>query len=82
MKRKGKRALKTSQSFYKRAIIVTRALCAAIIIGAPLYRYTLLEPQSSPRVPAAEIDSYHACPASVRVSMPPAFAESRSKSAA
>ena len=37
--------MKTSRSFYKRAIIVTLILCAAIAIGVPLYRYALPEPE-------------------------------------
>lgn len=37
--------MKTSRSFYKRAIVVTLILCAAIAIGVPLYRYTLPEPE-------------------------------------
>ena len=37
--------MKTSRSFYKRTIIVTLILCAAIAIGVPLYRYALPEPE-------------------------------------
>ena len=37
--------MKTSRSFYKQAIIVTLILCAAIVIGVPLYRYALPEPE-------------------------------------
>lgn len=37
--------MKTSRSFYKRAIIVTLILCAAIAVGVPLYRYALPEPE-------------------------------------
>lgn len=35
--------MKTSRSFYKQAIIVTLILCAAIVIGVPIYRYALPE---------------------------------------
>lgn len=38
-------ALKTSRSFYKRAILVALIPCAAIAIGVPLYRYALPEPE-------------------------------------
>ena len=37
--------MKTLWSFYKQAIIVTLILCAAIVIGVPLYRYALPEPE-------------------------------------
>ena len=37
--------MKTSQSFYKRALIVTLALCTVIGIGVPLYRYALPKPE-------------------------------------
>ena len=37
--------MKTSRGFYKRAIIVTLILCAAIAVGVPLYRYALPEPE-------------------------------------
>ena len=37
--------MKTSRSFYKQAIIVTLILCAAIVVGVPLYRYALPEPE-------------------------------------
>lgn len=37
--------MKTSRSFYKRALIVTLILCAAIVIGVPIYRYALPEPE-------------------------------------
>lgn len=37
--------LKTSRSFYKRALVVTLILCAAIVIGVPIYRYALPEPE-------------------------------------
>ena len=37
--------MKTSRSFYKRALIVTLSLCAAITGGVPLYRYSLPEPE-------------------------------------
>ena len=37
--------MKISRSFYKRAIIVTLILCAAIAVGVPLYRYALPEPE-------------------------------------
>ena len=35
--------MKTSRSFYKRAIIVTLILCATIAVGVPIYRYALPE---------------------------------------
>ena len=38
--------MKTSRNFYKRAIIITLILCAAIAVGVPLYRYALPEPES------------------------------------
>lgn len=37
--------MKTSRSFDKTAIIVTLVLCAAVAIGAPLYRCALPEPE-------------------------------------
>lgn len=37
--------MKTSRSFYKTAIIVTLVLCAAIMVGVPIYRYALPEPE-------------------------------------
>jgi len=37
--------LKTSRSFYKRAIAVTLILCAVIMVGVPIYRYALPEPE-------------------------------------
>ena len=37
--------MKTSRSFYKRALVVTLILCAAIVIGVPIYRYALPEPE-------------------------------------
>lgn len=38
--------LKTSRSFYKTAFVVTLILCAVIVLGVPLYRCALPEPES------------------------------------
>ena len=37
--------MKTSRSFYKRSLVVTLILCAAIAVGVPIYRYALPEPE-------------------------------------
>lgn len=37
--------MKTSRSFFKTAVVITLILCAAIAVGAPLYRYALPEPE-------------------------------------
>ena len=37
--------MKTSRNFYKTVLVVTLILCAAIVIGVPLYRYALPEPE-------------------------------------